>query len=422
MSNNAHVLSQYLRRRKDSHSLLFRSAVVRRVVTNIVDRVVIEDIRDTERKGKKKKAKKSMGRQSGRSNDEREQIKYLSKLDILLGRRKEQLKKTFFKKRRYLAHMLTAEIKFDEEEGKRIADKIRREEEEELALIRKKSADADRVSCILTDFVSIYISYFIDLFYRFSLQKKRDKEKKIKKAQERIEKKLQKLQSNVNEYKDTNVSMKKPKSPGRANLKSPKNKKSSIRIEPHLHKPVYKNKLQPKTKFKFPPKKPVVKKSTGKLSLTPNRSRQSSFGNMDKILGKRKVRYGDQPYKRLCIEIVPVKLTKRKRGELEQRLSAYQRSIARNLTTDDISHPTINFHKRRSAMKLKQKTTGSAADKNSIRERLQKLRKIASAKNRGNEVLAKLLMKQELVKKLAASQKVMIQQHPSNFTFPSLDI
>jgi hypothetical protein len=34
-------------------------------------------------------------------------------------------------------------------------------------------------------------------------------------------------------------------------------------------KPVYKNKLQPKTKFKFPPKKPVVKKSTGKLSLTP---------------------------------------------------------------------------------------------------------------------------------------------------------
>ena len=77
--------------------------------------------------------------------------------------------------------------------------------------------------------------------------------------------------------KDTSVAMKKPKSPGRPSFKSPgrpsfkspKAKKGSIRIEPQLIKPVYKNKLQPKTKFKFPPKKPVVKKSSGKMSLTP---------------------------------------------------------------------------------------------------------------------------------------------------------
>ena len=43
-----------------------------------------------------------------------------------------------------------------------------------------------------------------------------------------------------------------------------------------------------------------------------------------------------------------------------------------------------------------------------FRERLQKLRKLASAKNGGNEVLAKLFKKQELVKKLAATQKVRV--------------
>ena len=102
-------------------------------------------------------------------------------------------------------------------------------------------------------------------------QRKKEKEKKIRKAQEKIEKKLQRLQKNVDDMKDSNVAMKKPKSPGRPSFKSPKTKKSksSIRIEPQLIKPLYKNKLQPKTKFKFPPKKPVVKKSTGKLSLTP---------------------------------------------------------------------------------------------------------------------------------------------------------
>ena len=92
---------------------------------------------------------------------------------------------------------------------------------------------------------------------------------------------------------------------------------------------------------------------------------------------------------------------------MEQRLNKYQRSIARKLTSNDISHPTIDFGaKKRPTLKLKQKSP-SVVDKNSIRERLQKLRKMASAKNRGNEVLAKLLMKQELVKKLAASQKVI---------------
>lgn len=228
--------------------------------------------------------------------------------------------------------------------------------------------------------------------------------------------------------KDTNVAMKKPKSPGRPTFKSPKAKKGSIRIEPQLLKPVYKNKLQPKTKFKFPPKKPVVKKSTGKLSLTPtvNRVLTSPVSkasapksrirlpssdkpkDVEKILGKRKVRPGATrtSTKKLCVEITPVRLSKRKREALEQRLNKYQRSIARKLTSDDISHPVIEFGKKtkRPTLKLKQKSPG-ATDKNSIRERLQKLRKMASAKNRGNEVLAKLLMKQELVKKLAASQK-----------------
>ena len=57
----------------------------------------------------------------------------------------EQLKKTFFKKRHHLAHMIREEIKFEEEENKRIADKIMREEEEELAEKRKKTQEADRV-------------------------------------------------------------------------------------------------------------------------------------------------------------------------------------------------------------------------------------------------------------------------------------
>lgn len=131
--------------------------------------------------------------------------------------------------------------------------------------------------------------------------------------------------------------------------------------------------------------------------------------DVEKILGKRKVRPGATrtSTKKLCVEITPVRLSKRKREALEQRLNKYQRSIARKLTSDDISHPVIEFGKKtkRPTLKLKQKSPG-ATDKNSIRERLQKLRKMASAKNRGNEVLAKLLMKQELVKKLAASQKV----------------
>lgn len=48
----------------------------------------MEDRRERERKGKRKKAKKPTGRIPGRSTDEREQIKYFGKLDILLGRRK----------------------------------------------------------------------------------------------------------------------------------------------------------------------------------------------------------------------------------------------------------------------------------------------------------------------------------------------
>lgn len=48
----------------------------------------MEDMRDKERIGKKRKAKKQVPRVSGRSVGEKEQIKYLSKLDILLGRRK----------------------------------------------------------------------------------------------------------------------------------------------------------------------------------------------------------------------------------------------------------------------------------------------------------------------------------------------
>ena len=131
---------------------------------------------------------------------------------------------------------------------------------------------------------------------------------------------------------------------------------------------------------------------------------------MEKILGKRKKQAPSRKAtKKLCVEITPVRLSKRKREALEQRLNKYQRSIARKLTSDDISHPVIEFGQgkktKRPTLKLKQKSPG-AVDKNSIRERLQKLRKMASAKNRGNEVLAKLLMKQELVKKLAASQKV----------------
>ena len=48
----------------------------------------MEDMREKERKGKRKKAKKPLGRMPGRSADEKEQIKYFGKLDILLGRRK----------------------------------------------------------------------------------------------------------------------------------------------------------------------------------------------------------------------------------------------------------------------------------------------------------------------------------------------
>ena len=48
----------------------------------------MEDRRDKERKGKRKKTKKPLGRLPGRSADEKEQIKYFGKLDILLGRRK----------------------------------------------------------------------------------------------------------------------------------------------------------------------------------------------------------------------------------------------------------------------------------------------------------------------------------------------
>ena len=59
------------------------------------------------------------------------------------------MKKTFFKKRQYLAHMIREEIKFEEEENKRIADKIMREEEEELAQKRKKTQEADRVWAFL---------------------------------------------------------------------------------------------------------------------------------------------------------------------------------------------------------------------------------------------------------------------------------
>ena len=67
------------------------------------------------------------------------------------------------------------------------------------------------------------------------------------------------------------------KSPGRLSMKSPKSKKSSIKIESNVIKPVYKNKLQAKTKFKFPPKKPVVKKSTAKLTLAPSAPLSSKF-------------------------------------------------------------------------------------------------------------------------------------------------
>ena len=358
------------------------------------------------------------------------------------------------------------------------------------------------------------------------LQRKKDKEKKIRKAQDKIEKKLQRLQKNVDDIKTTGAAVKKIKSPGRPSLKSPgrpslkspgrptmkstgrpslkspgrpslkstKAKKSSIRIEPHHIKPVYKNKLQPKTKFKFPPKKPVVKKSSGKLSLTPSigrkpttsiekpdpsvveplsakadspRIRQPSekirlkFPSADKprdvnkILGKRKVRAGKSDTKKLCIEIKPVVLSKRKRESLEHRLNKYQRVMALSLTSHDLSHPVIEMSNKRTAveiskkhpsvemtntrlsaetskkkpsvevpkkrasvepskkrplLKLKQKGPSSSLDRNTIRERLQKLRKMASAKNRGNEVLAKLLMKQELVKKLAATQNVGIFQ------------
>ena len=78
------------------------SAVVRRVLTNVLDRVEMEDMRDRERSRKRRKKKKSLGRVPGKSTDEKDQIRYFGKLDILLGRRKEQLKRTFFKKRQYL--------------------------------------------------------------------------------------------------------------------------------------------------------------------------------------------------------------------------------------------------------------------------------------------------------------------------------
>ena len=64
---------------------------------------------------------------------------------IKLCFRQEQLKKSFFKKRQYLAHMIREDIKFEVAENKRIADKIRREEEAELAQKRKKTVEADKV-------------------------------------------------------------------------------------------------------------------------------------------------------------------------------------------------------------------------------------------------------------------------------------
>lgn len=49
--------------------------------------------------------------------------------------------------------MIREEIKFEEAENKRIADKIRREEEEELAHKRKKNQEADRVHILFRFFV-----------------------------------------------------------------------------------------------------------------------------------------------------------------------------------------------------------------------------------------------------------------------------
>ena len=69
--------------------------VVRRVLSNILDRIEIEEKREKERRGKRKsKSKKSRG--PSKSTDEKEQIRYFGKLDILLGRRKVRLRIKIF--------------------------------------------------------------------------------------------------------------------------------------------------------------------------------------------------------------------------------------------------------------------------------------------------------------------------------------
>ena len=67
------------------------------MLTNILDRIEIEDKRDREKRGKRKKTGKKAGTGRGptRTADEREQIRYFGKLDILLGRRKVHLQVTF---------------------------------------------------------------------------------------------------------------------------------------------------------------------------------------------------------------------------------------------------------------------------------------------------------------------------------------
>lgn len=57
--------------------------MVRRVLTNILDRVDVEEDRE-----KTKRKRKKVKRGPARSAEEREHIRYLSKLDILLCRRK----------------------------------------------------------------------------------------------------------------------------------------------------------------------------------------------------------------------------------------------------------------------------------------------------------------------------------------------
>lgn len=405
------------------------SSVVRRVLTNILDRVDVEEDRE-----KTKRKRKKVKRGPAKSAEEREHIRYLSKLDILLCRRKEQLKRLMLRKRQFLAHQIRQEVADEAHELRLMEEEERRQEAEKEAAEKRKKEELVK------------------------------SEKRIKKAQERIEKKLQKLKKNVDDMetkaenrakkeskspkKSPTKPMKSPKSksPGRPSIKfeSPKSKQPvpkkshKKKAQPVFVKPVLKSKASSKTKFKFPAvsnklklKSPSRSPARSPLVLkSPLSSQSMTFPRPQVVLKDTQVVTKPSPKpvlkrgskrgapgplsqrtiyrKRPCLEIVPVRLGNRKRRDLEKIMGRYleENPLSEEEVPRKISRKSGKSPKRPGRPSAKSSDTSQ----NNLRERLQKLRKMASAKNRGNEVLAKLLLKQELVRKIAEQATAEDQQ------------